>query len=109
MLCVTICITGEKIEFGAIFASYENLNGKQPLNSDGTTVALEKGKVLKQKLNDFTYTTYDFVLRDISDSIKDHSFVISLYAFNFTELKYNQGIFNDTVSGISYNQINQGE
>lgn len=102
-------LTGETLEFGTVFASYENLNGQQPLNDDGTVVSLEKGKVIKQSLNNYTYGSYEFVLRDISDSIKDHSFVISLYVFNGIEVKYNQGSFSETVSGISYNQINQGE
>ena len=102
-------LIGETLDFGVVFASYERLNGKQPLNSDGTLTSLENGKVIKQSLVDFEYTTYDFVLRDIGDSIKDHSFVISLYVFNGSEVKYNQGSFSETVSGISYNQISQGE
>ena len=81
------------------------------LNDDGTVVSLEKGKVIKQELNGLSYTTYDFVLRDINDSIKDHPFAISLYIFNGSTVKYNQGSISETVKGLSYNQISlsQGE
>ena len=100
--------TGTKLDFGVVFASYERLNGKQPLNADGTVASLEKGKVIKFGLENYTYNNYDFVLNDVTDDLKGHSFVMSAYVFDGKTTNYFQGTVSNTVTGISYNQISIG-
>ena len=98
--------TGKTLDFGIVFAGYDNLKGKQPLNNDGTEITLEKGKVIKQSLVGLNYSNYDFVMNNISETIKDTLFVITVYLYDGETVKYctSNGI-SDTVSGISYNQI----
>ena len=89
--------------------NYERLNGKQPLNADGTETSLEKGKVIKFGLDSYTYKNYDFVLNDITDALKDHEFVMTAYVFNGNVTKYFQGTVSETVTGVSYNDISNAE
>ena len=61
--------------------------------------------VVKGDLTDLKYTTYDFILTDLTDSIKDVPLVIAAYINDGSANKYVQsrGI-SDTVKGISYNE-----
>jgi hypothetical protein len=98
--------TGKTLDFGIVFAGYDNLKGNQPLNSDGTAITLEKGKVIKQSLVSLQYSNYDFVINNITDAIKDTKFVINAYIYDGETVKYctSKG-FGDAVTGVSYNQI----
>ena len=98
-------LTEEVLDFGIVFAGFDNLNGKQPLNGDGTTAKLDKGKVIKYELNTYTYMNYDFLIKDITENRKDTAFVISAYIYNGQTVKYNQGSISEIVKPISYNQI----
>ena len=101
-------LTGKTLEIGVVFAGYDNLGGKQPLDQNGNTIELEKGKVVKANLTAFTYTTYEFVLTDISEDLSDISFVIAGYIFNGETVKYVQANgMSDTVYGITYNEAKQ--
>ena len=98
--------TGKTVEVGVVFAGYDNLAGKQPLDENGNIASLEVGKVIKADLRGFSYRVYDFVLTDIGDSIKDVSLVIAAYIYDGESVEYLQesGAGN-TVSGISYNEV----
>lgn len=98
--------TGKTVEIGVVFAGYDNLAGKQPLDENGKTISLEKGKVIKSDLSEFDYKIYDFVLNDIDDSIKDVNLVIAAYIYDGEGVEYLQeNGASDTVSGISYNDV----
>ena len=97
--------TGKTLEIGVVFAGYENLGGKQPLDENGQAIELSVGRVSKADLTSFNYPSYDFVLTDIVDSIKDVKLVIAAYIFDGENVKYVQeNGLSDTVSGISYNE-----
>ena len=100
--------TGKTLEIGVLFAGYDNLGGKQPLDENGEAIALSVGRVVKADLTGFEYVNYDFVLTDVSDSIKDVKLVIAAYIYDGEIVKYVQenGI-SDTVSGISYNEAKE--
>ena len=96
----------KSLDLGVVFAGYENLGGKQPLDSFGNTTPLENGMVIKQSLKSYSYLTYDFILTDITDNLKDVPLVMAGYLSDGEITKYVQekGL-SDTVSGISYNDI----
>ena len=98
-------LTGDTLEMGVVFAGYDNLGGNQPLDENGGAIKLDKGLVVKADLSNYTYSSYDFMLFDISDSISDIKLVIAAYMYDGEVVKYVQenGI-SDTVSGISYNE-----
>ena len=98
--------TGKTVEIGVVFAGYDNLAGKQPLDENGNVASLEVGKVIKANLRGFDYRIYDFVLTDIDDSIKDVSLVIAAYIYDGEGVEYLQeNGATYTVSGISYNEV----
>lgn len=102
-------LSGLKVDIGIVFAGYENLNGANPLHSNGAPITLNEGKVVKLSLSNLDYTQYDFVLRDITEAIADVSLVISGYVFDGMDIKYVQGnSVSETVTGISYNEIRFG-
>ncbi len=94
--------TGTKLNFGAVFASYERLGGRQPLDANGNVVSLEQGKVIKQDLTDYKYATYDLVMNGIPADMLEHEFVLSMYVSTGNEVKYYQNGVANTVNGISY-------
>lgn len=92
-------------EIGVVFAGYDNLGGKQPLGENGQVIKLEVGKAIKTDLTKYHFTSYDFMLTDIDDSIKDVKLVISAYIYDGEVVKYIQeNGLSDTVSGVSYNE-----
>ncbi|MBQ8145696.1 MAG: leucine-rich repeat domain-containing protein [Clostridia bacterium] len=101
-------LTGSTLEIGVVFAGYENLNGNQPLDNECNEIALEQGVVIKSDLSQYSYTSYDFLLVDIEDSIKDIAFVISAYIYDGEIVKYTQeNGLAATVNGISYNEAKE--
>ncbi|MBQ7225490.1 MAG: leucine-rich repeat domain-containing protein [Clostridia bacterium] len=96
---------GTKAEFGIIFASYELLGGKAPLDSSGNPIPLDMGRVIKSSLTDKTYLTYDFMLADLTAELYDHRFVIACYTVEKTGISYVQDTVSSSVEGKSYNQI----
>ncbi|MBQ7226645.1 MAG: leucine-rich repeat domain-containing protein [Clostridia bacterium] len=100
----------KSVDMGVIFASFEQLNGKEPLDAHGNAVKLESGMVAKKSLAEYKYTYYDFVLTNITDDYKNHSFVISAYIFTGEKAAYVQGNgISDTVYGITYNEARMQE
>lgn len=97
--------TGRVVEIGVLFAGYDNLGGKQPLDENGQATKLDVGKVIKADLTSFAYPSYDFVLNDIVESIRDVKLVISAYICDGECGWYIQeNGLSDTVSGVSYNE-----
>lgn len=98
-------LTGDILEIGVVFAGYDNLSGNQPLDSKGQEAVLEAGKVVKASITSFEYSYYDFILYDVTDSIKDVKLVISAYIYDQEIVKFVQenGLSN-TVTGVSYNE-----
>ena len=100
--------TGKTLEIGAVFAGYDNLGGRQPLDEEGQAITLGVGRVTKADLTGFGYPCYDFILADIVDSIKDVKLVIAAYIIDGEGVKYEQeNGLSDTVSGISYNEAKE--
>jgi len=98
--------TGTTLDYGIVFASYELLGGKQPLDAQGNPTKLDTGIVIKSSLTEYSYTSYDFVLMDITEGLYSHRFTISAYAYTGDTVKYYQeNGASDTVSGISYNEV----
>ena len=101
-------LTGKKLEIGALFASYDYLGGKQPLDNFGKETVLNTGKVVKHNLSEYEYIYYDFILTDISDELKDIKLVISAYICNGEETMYEQeNKMSATVTGITYNEAKE--
>ena len=100
--------TGKTLEIGVVFAGYNNLGGKQPLDETGKPISLDVGMVKKANITGLTYKYYDFMLSDVSDSVKDTKLVIAGYIFDGDSVQYVQenGLC-DTVSGITYNEAQQ--
>ena len=98
-------LTGQALEIGVVFAGYDNLGGNHPLDSKGQEAVLEAGKVIKASITSFEYSYYDFILYDVTDSIRDVKLVISAYIYDQETVKYVQenGLSN-TVTGVSYNE-----
>ena len=61
--------TGKTADIGIVFASYELLNGREPLDENANPIPLEQGKVITLSLNEFTYYSYDFKLYGITDEL----------------------------------------
>ena len=101
--------TGKTIDFGAVFTSYDLLGNNTPLNSvTGEANELEEAYVLKTSLKDYSYTTYDFVLTDITDDIANHNFVIAGYIYDEESVLYIQSdTVSSTVIGHSLNGIKE--
>ena len=101
-------LTGDTLEIGVVFAGYDLLGGNQPLDDSGKAIDLAFGMVVKAELNEYTYTCYDFVLRDIADTLADTKLVISAYMNNGSETKYVQeNGLSDTVTGVTYNEVKE--
>ena len=97
--------TGKTLEIGVVFAGFENLGGKQPLDENGEAITLDKGMVVKADITEFGFKYYDFILSDISDEIKDVKLVIAGYIFDGEAVKYVQASgMSDTVVGVTYNE-----
>ncbi len=100
--------TGLKAQYGAVFASYELLNGKAPLDNNANEISLDSGKVIKASLASLGYSSYDIILSGVDNDHYDHPFVFSLYTYDSEGVKYIQTERTDTVVGISYNEILEG-
>ena len=99
---------GVTLEIGVVFAGFDNLAGKQPLDENGNAITLDVGQVIKADLSGYNYHNYDFVLADIDDSIKDVKLVIAAYIYDGENVKYIQeNGTSDTVCGISYNEAKE--
>ena len=96
---------GITADIGIVFASYQLLDGKNPLDERCNPTELEVGKVSKTGLRDKSYLIYDVVLTDLTSDLYDHPFVISAYVYDGYTVSYIQNNSSDTVLGISYNEI----
>ena len=97
---------GRAVDIGIVFASYDNLNGRAPLDENGEPITLEQGKVISLLLNDFEYTNYDFKLTDITEDLYSHKFIISAYLYNGEKVFYYQDNGkSESVSGVSYTEV----
>lgn len=100
--------TGKTLEIGVLFAGFDNLGGKQPLDENGQAITLNVGKVINADLTNFDFPSYDFVLNDIVESIRDVKLVISAYICDGEGVWYIQeNGLSETVSGISYNEAKE--
>ena len=98
--------TGKTIDIGVVFAGFNNLGGKQPLDENGNPVSLSVGRVAKASLKNLNYQSYDFILRGIDEKSRDVKVVIAGYIYDGENVIYIQGKeISDTVVGISYNEL----
>ena len=102
-------LTGEKLDYGVLFASETLLDGKLPLDKNGNAVILEVGKVIKASLSKQSYNDYEFILNDITEDLYDYSFVIAAYAVtNGGAVYYQENGISKDVTGITYNEAISG-
>ena len=93
----------KKIDFGVVFASYELLDGNQPLDKNGKPITLENGMVIVQDLKGYDYQTYNFALQGLTEELYDHYFVIAGYAKCGEDIIYYQSYGAlETVMGVNY-------
>ena len=95
-------ITDKNGKYGLVFASYEKLNGENPLNSDCTPISKS---VVSVEMSVTNKQSFDFILNDITEDYINHPFVVALYTCENNEIKYVQSDISDTVSGISCQEI----
>ena len=101
-------LTDDTLEMGVIFAGYDKLGGNQPLDENGKAITLDTGMVVKADLSNYTYSSYDFMLFDITDSISDIKLVIAAYLYDGEVVKYVQeNGLSDTVTGVTYNEVKE--
>ena len=99
---------GKAVDIGVVFASYDELDGKNPLDENGNPRELEESYVFKFSLNDYDYITYNFNLTDLTEELYTHKFVISPYIFNGESVYYfDEDGASTEVTGISYKEIYQ--
>ena len=96
---------GKELEYGLVFASFELLGGKSPLDNKAKPTVLDVGKVLKTSLKNHEFLVYDFILTDLTEELYDHKFVIAGYTFDGDEVLYVQESKGDSVDGKSYNDM----
>ena len=96
-------LTGDSLEFGAVFASYNNVGDNLPLDKNGNSI---NKKVLKVNLTEQTKQCYEFIISGLTGDKGDNKLCFTAYTFDGQDVKYHQesGI-SDTVTFISYNEI----
>lgn len=101
--------TGEDVDFGVVFTSYDRLNGENPLVSEtGEANKLENSAVIKTSLVGYQYVSYELILTDVTAEIADHAFTIAAYLYNGNKTVYAQGEgLAEVVTGISLNAIKE--
>jgi hypothetical protein len=101
--------TGKTLEIGVVFALFDILNGKTPLDEKGEAREVEGGVVIKGDLTGSDSKHFDFVLTDIDESSRDVKLVISAYIYTGDAIYYVQenGLSN-VVTGISFNEALNG-
>ena len=105
MLDLYEAVNGRQLDFGLVFASFELLGGKAPLDKDANPTALDMGKVLKRSLKGHEFLVYDFILTDLTEELYNHKFVIAAYTFDGEEVMYIQESKSGSVTGKSYNEM----
>ena len=99
--------TGETVDFGIVFTSFERLNGDNPLVSE-TGEAITSTAVIKTSLKAYEYGTYELILTDITEDIADHKFTIAAYIYNGICTVYAQEeALAEDVIGHSLNEIKE--
>ena len=97
---------GRSVDIGCVFASYDNLEGRAPLDENGKPIALENGKVIVFSLNSYEYTSYDLRLTDFKEDMHSFKFVITPYLFDGENVYYYQENGRDeNPNGISYEEV----
>lgn len=95
----------KELDFGLIFASFELLGGKAPLDSEANPTVLDMGRVIKTSLKDYDFLVYDFILMDLTEELHSHKFVIAAYTYDGEEVLYVQEKCGNSVDGKSYNEM----
>ena len=99
--------TGETVDLGVVFTSYELLNGNNPLVAE-TGAVITGMTVIKTSLKEYAYNTYELILTDISAEIADHRFTIAAYIYNGSAVYYAQDDeLSVNVIGHSLNEIKE--
>ena len=97
---------GKTIEIGSVFAVYDNLNGQTPLDENGKPRILQRGKVVKISLSEYSYTDYDFKITGITQQQQSIKLVIAPYVYDGENVYYYfENGANESVEGISYEEI----
>lgn len=97
---------GRSVDIGCVFASYDNLEGRTPLDENGKPIKLEDGQVIVFSLNSYEYTSYDLRLTDFNEDMHSFKFVITPYLFDGENVYYYQENGRDeNPNGISYEEV----
>ena len=101
---------GNTIEYGTVAAAKSNLNESNPLDESGNAVELEKGVVVKAKL-DNSYSGFDFKISNIAEDQKDIELVIATYVIANGKVVYLQrnNQLENGLTAYSYNTVPKAE
>ena len=92
---------GREIEMGVVFASYDQLGGRLPLDENGNPITFLESYVIKFSLNDYDYLTYNFNITDLTEELHAHKFVVSAYVYNGENVYYyDEDGVSDNVTGV---------
>ena len=97
------------LSYGIVFAPFDLLEGKAPLDENGEPIVLEGGRVLKADLTDYSYAFYDLIVSDIPENARDIRLAISAYIIDGERIYYVQDKGpSSSVDGISFNEALNG-
>ena len=91
-------IANSALEVGIVMASYENLNGLQPLDANGNTAIIDGCNILKLNV-DKTVTLCDVILTDFTEEYFSRGIVVSAYTKSDVGVTYYQ---ENNASNIVY-------
>ena len=81
---------GKAVEIGCVFAPYDSLNGRAPLDANGNPIKLENGNVVIFSMDEYEYESYDLRLTDFTEDMYSYKFVITPYVFDGENVYYYQ-------------------
>lgn len=87
---------------GIVLASYEQLNGNNPLDENCNPL---NNTVVSFGLTCENQYSYDIILNDVIEEYYRHPFVLTIYTCENQEVKYIQGEARSDVAGISCKEL----
>lgn len=96
-------MSGKEIELGVVFSPYDELGGSSPLDSNGTPVKLESGKVMKATLDGTKNASCELIIKDIPKEQFSTKLIASAYIYDGENIYYVQenGVSQE-VKGVSF-------
>ena len=106
-------LTNKTVSYGFVAAAKDNLGANNPLDTNGNTVTLEKGAVVKAEVSR-DYCAYDFVLTGMNETQIDTQLVFATYVTvtkdGETSVVYLQETQKtENLNSISYSTVSKTE